>query len=180
MSWTFRRTAVAVMAGAVLTGTLFLSGCAGATTPVTPATPTPTTGVAAGGTLQRPLYSLVVPDGWTDLGSAASTGQIDAYLVKDGLSSGVSFSVYVDTSGRSRDTLVQQAKAAMPGAGDAPELTVGGRQLTGLQAEAEGLVLHQYYVRSGDRLIALNWSWPKDQDASADVRQILDSLHWKA
>lgn len=179
MSWTFRPAASAVVAGAVLTGTLFLSGCTAATTPVTPVTPTPTTGVAAGGTLQRPLYSLVVPDGWTDLGSADTSGQIDAYLAKDGLSSGVSFSVFVDTSGRSLDTLVQQAKAAMPGAGDAPALTVDGRKVTGLQAEAEGLVLHQYYLASGDKLIALNWSWPKEKDASADVQKILDSFTWK-
>lgn len=178
MSRTFRVAAAAAVAGAVLTGGALLAGCAAGTTPVTPATPTPTA-VAPGGTLQRPLYSLVVPQGWTDLGSSDTSGQIDAYLARDGLSSGVSFSVYLDASGRTRETLVQQAKAAMPGATDAPAVTVGGKQLTGLQAEAEGLVLHQYYVETGGTLVALNWSWPKDdQTAPADVQRILDSLTW--
>ncbi|QGF22928.1 hypothetical protein [Raineyella fluvialis] len=175
MTRTLRAAAVA----AVAVATLLVGGCASGTAPVTPVTPTPTTGVAPGGTLQRPLYSVVVPQGWTDLGSSDTSGQIDAYLAKDGLSSGISFSVFVDTSGRSRDTLVQQAKAAMPGATDAPAVTAGGRRLTGLQAEAEGLVLHQYYLETGGKLVALNWSWPKDKDASADIKQILDSLTWK-
>ncbi|WOP19170.1 hypothetical protein [Raineyella sp. LH-20] len=181
MSRTFRAASVAAVAavvGTVLTAGL-LTGCAPGTAPVTPAVPA-ASGVAAGGTLQRPLYSLVVPQGWTDVGSSDTSGQIDAYLARGGMSSGVSFSVYIDASGRSRDTLVQQAKAAMPGATDAEAVMVGGKKLTGLQAQAEGLVLHQYYVETGGKLVALNWSWPADdQTASGEVQQILDSLTWK-
>lgn len=164
------------LAGAALALTVLLSGCGGGQ-PVTPED-----GVSQPFDLDRELYSLTAPEGWVEI-DTGEAAQLDTYLAKgdeeSALTSGTAFNVFVDSAGYSTDEVLEGSRQEMPDASDAEPITIDGVEFRGVTSTVEGLTMTQYVGEVDGTTLALNASWPAEENAEDDFQAIVDSITWK-